>query len=89
MATSKHISVMLSRRCNDPIEYRGTRSNLTDVRKAAQKAIENLEIGGVKLFQCWINELEASQEATADAWEKCLKEAAVHTSAVPMKTQTA
>lgn len=75
MAKSKYISVMLSSRCDDKIVYDEKESNLTTVRKAAKRAIEKIEIGGEKLFKCWINELEAAQEGTEDSWEKCLVEA--------------
>lgn len=72
---SKFITVMLSSRCNDPIQYNNATATLSDVRKDAKQAIEDFEIGGEKLYKCWINELAPSEEGTDDSWEKCLKEA--------------
>ncbi len=73
---TKFLTVMLSSRCNDDIEYKAAKAKLSDVRKDAKKAIEEFEIGGERLFKCWINELAPSAEGTDDSWEKCLNEAA-------------
>ncbi len=73
--SSKFLTVMLSSRCVTKIQYKGTNSTLSEVRKKAKCRVEEIEIGGEKLFNCWINELAPSEEGIDDAWEKCLKEA--------------
>ena len=74
MAKSKYITVMISSRCNDAIEYKGTPTTLSDVRTELKSQIEGLELCGERMFQCWINELETSLERTHDSWDKCLEE---------------
>jgi hypothetical protein len=75
MATGTRIKVMISSRCNDPIEYEGGKSTLTAVRTELKKKIESLRFTPDRAaFSCWINELETAREGTDDSWEECLKQ---------------
>ena len=74
MAKSKLLTVMISSRCNDDIEYKGTTATLSAVRTDLKSIIDKLELCGRRLFRCWINELETSLEGTQDSWDKCLEE---------------
>lgn len=49
--------------------------SLSEWRKDLKEKIEATEIGGKRLFEVWINEETASQGATQDSWETCMKAA--------------
>lgn len=65
------VNIMISSRNNAHFDNRP----LTDIRKELKKMIEQEEIFGAKLYEVWINELEATQNFEEDIWNKCLLEA--------------
>jgi hypothetical protein len=74
VATPLKIRVMISSRCNDPIEFNGTPSTLSAVRVGMKKELEEFQLFASALFDVWINEDAAPAEGTADAWDECLKQ---------------
>jgi hypothetical protein len=74
MPESKKISVMISSRCNDEINFeRGTKT-LSDVRKKLKEKLEEIKLFDKKLFEVWINEDAPPEEGSQDSWEHCMNQ---------------
>jgi hypothetical protein len=73
MAKDKTIRVMISSRCNDPIQFRGAQATLSEVRKFIKGELEKETLFGSQLIEVWINEDAPPQEGSTDAWDACLK----------------
>ncbi|MBI1356224.1 MAG: DUF4062 domain-containing protein [Acidobacteria bacterium] len=70
---AQRIRVMISSRCNDPIELDGTMQRFSDLRRRAKQEIESATLFGLSSFDCWINE-DASVDGGQDIWDACLDE---------------
>ena len=66
------IRVMISSRCNDPIQFGGAASTLSVVRQQIKQELEQIQLFGSQVFKVWINEDAPPAEGTADSWEQCL-----------------
>jgi hypothetical protein len=74
MAAPKKISVMISSRCTDEIEFNGKRVGLSDVRKALKGELEMEQLLDSQLFDIWINEDAPPAPGTDDSWDACMKQ---------------
>lgn len=68
------VRVMLSSRCNDPIQLGGRKKKLSDLRRELKRRIEGTRPFGRQLFECWINEDAPPADASQDSWDECLKQ---------------
>jgi hypothetical protein len=71
---TKTIKIMISSRCNDPIELYGKRSTFTEVRRKLKEEIEKTKLVGKQVFEVWINEDAPPEEGSTDSWEACLQQ---------------
>ena len=74
MPTPPTIRVMISSRCNDPIQFGGAPSTLSAVRLRMKQELEQVALLDSRIFDVWINEDAAPAEGTADSWDACLKQ---------------
>jgi len=72
---TKTVKVMISSRCNDPIEFNGKPSTFTEVRRKLKAEIENAMLFADQLFEVWINEDAPPEEGSTDSWDTCLQQA--------------
>jgi hypothetical protein len=66
------IRVMISSRCNDPIQFGSAASTLSVVREQLKQELEQIQLFGSQVFEVWINEDAPPAEGAADSWEECL-----------------
>lgn len=71
---SKTIKVMISSRCNDPIQLGGKPSTFTEVRRKLKEKIEHTTLFNEELFEVWINEDAPPEEGSTDSWDACLQQ---------------
>ena len=50
------IKVMISSRCNDPVQLDGKSKIFTDLRKRIKQEVEKARLFSQELFEVWINE---------------------------------
>ena len=72
MYSRERIKVMISSRCNDPVELGGAMVKFSDLRHRIKTKVESEELLGGKLFECWINEDAPPAEGSQDSWNTCL-----------------
>ncbi len=68
------IRVMISSRCKDYTGADGQPFPLAQLRQALKQQIEETQLFGESVFECFINEQEPAKAASADLWDECLKE---------------
>jgi len=73
MSTDK-LRVMISSRCKPYQTEAGALFPLDRLRQNIQKTLNETELLGQPLFECWINEQEPAKPATLDVWDECTKE---------------
>lgn len=71
----KPIRIMISSRCNDPIQLDGDKATLSDLRRRLKEHLENTELLGRRPFSVWICEDATSDTAHQDSWDHCLQQA--------------
>ncbi|MDJ0680255.1 MAG: DUF4062 domain-containing protein [Xenococcaceae cyanobacterium MO_167.B52] len=74
MSRSKKISVMISSRCNDEIEFEDETQKLSNVRKKLKEKLESIKLFDKELFEVWINEDAPPEEGSQDSWDHCMNQ---------------
>lgn len=72
MPRSSTLRVMLSSKCKTEFPA-GSKRELSDIRKALKKEIEDIRIGGKQFFDVWINEETPPQGGKWDSWDVCIE----------------
>jgi hypothetical protein len=67
------IKVMISSRCDDPIQLHGQKKKYTDLREEIREAVEKEQLFGKTLFEVWLNEGKPPAPGDRSATEECLK----------------
>lgn len=77
MAKSSKIRIMVSSRCETLIKFRDKQQQLTEVRRALKKQLEDFRLPNQKqpIFECWINEDGTSGPGGSNWWDHCKKQA--------------
>jgi hypothetical protein len=73
MAKTK-ITIFISSRITDTIQYKGGIATLRDIRKDLKEQLEGLNVFGTPLFEVFTNETEPASSADIDSWDTCMKE---------------
>ena len=74
MFKSKKITVMISSRCNDDINFEAKTQKLSDVRNKLKQDLENIKLLDQEIFEVWINEDAPPEEGSQDAWDHCMNQ---------------
>ncbi len=74
MSRSTKISVMISSRCNDEIEFEDKTQKLSNVRKKLKEELEEIKLFDKELFEVWINEDASPEEGSQDSWDHCMNQ---------------
>lgn len=69
------LTLMISSRCLDQVEFQGSKQALSEVRKEIKKQLESIQLGGKSVFEVWIHEDEASLSGEQPSWDHCMKRA--------------
>jgi hypothetical protein len=70
------LTLMISSRCNDKVEYQNKQQSLSKVRKAMKKELEGIRLDGETVFRVWIHEDEAAGlAADQNSWDTCVSRA--------------
>ncbi len=77
MAKSSKLRVMISSGCKTNIMFNKKSQELTVVRRALKKQLEDFKLPGQKqgLFECWINEDGTGGAGSQSWWSHCIKQA--------------
>jgi hypothetical protein len=72
--TPQKITVMVSSRCSDPIDFGGEPGNLSGVRRSLKEMLREVTLlhPEQKMFKVWINEDE-DNEQSLPVWERCME----------------
>lgn len=69
------ITIMISSRCKDTIEFNGKKQPISILRKALKNELEELVIDGKKVFEVWIHEDESVTPGNKNSWDTCMNRA--------------
>jgi len=72
--TLDRIRVMISSRCNDPVQLDGRSVTFSELRRRLKKEIEAVKLCQEQWFDVWINEDAPAAEGSEDSWEHCLEQ---------------
>src|SRR6266576_1270635 len=72
LSETEPLSLMISSRCKDTIRYRNEEQSLEVLRRVLKSQLEEIEIGGKRVFKVWIHEDESNASAIINNWEACL-----------------
>ncbi|HRI13002.1 MAG TPA: hypothetical protein PLX89_08355 [Verrucomicrobiota bacterium] len=75
LSDTEPLSLMISSRCNDAIEYQNKSQSLAVLRRELKSRLEGIKIGGIQVFRVWIHEDESNTSALLNNWESCLEKA--------------
>ena len=78
MAEPRNIRIMISSRSTSKVRFKSARQavSLESLRKQIQRELEKVKIFGKQLFEVWIHEDAAADNATHDAWQESLEQIA-------------
>ncbi len=69
------LTLMISSRCADEVEYGGRPQPMSAVRRAMKSALEEVRFGGEQVFRVWIHEDEAVTPGDRNSWDTCMRHA--------------
>lgn len=67
------MSLMISSRCKDLIQYQNEQQSLEVLRRAMKVKLEGITLGGKQVFKAWIHEDESNASALTNNWEECIE----------------
>ncbi len=67
------LSLMISSRCKDLIQYQNEQQSLEVLRRAMKVKLEGITLGGKQVFKAWIHEDESNASALTNNWEECIE----------------
>lgn len=67
------LSLMISSRCSDTIQYNGKDQSLEVLRRDLKSTLEAIRLGGKQVFKVWIHEDESNASALLNNWEECME----------------
>lgn len=75
LSETEPLSLMISSRCRDTVEFEGQPQPLSVLRRAMKAKLEAMTIGGKPIFRVWIHEDESNASALVNNWDECLEKA--------------
>ena len=69
------LTLMISSRCADQVEFGGRPQPMSAVRRAMKSALEEIRFGGEQVFRVWIHEDEAVTPGDRSSWDTCMRHA--------------
>lgn len=69
------LTVMISSRCGDTVEFQGSPRTMSDVQKGIKSELEAIRLGGKSVFEIWIHEDEAVLPGDQSSWDHCMSRA--------------
>lgn len=67
------LTLMISSRCQDKVEFNGKKQPMTLLRKAMKKKLEEILVDGNQVFEVWIHEDESVTSGDQNSWDTCMK----------------
>ena len=69
------LTLMISSRCSDEVDFGGRPQPMTEVRRAMKSALEAIKLGDEQVFRVWIHEDEAVSPGDQNSWDTCIGKA--------------
>lgn len=66
---------MISSRCKDLVLFDNKMQPMSILRTAMKEKLENMKLGGFKMFKVWIHEDESDTAGNRNTWEQCMEQA--------------
>ncbi|RKZ70607.1 MAG: hypothetical protein DRR42_11040 [Gammaproteobacteria bacterium] len=66
------LTLMISSRCQDKVEFNGKKQPMTLLRKAMKKKLEEIIVDGNQIFEVWIHEDESVTPGDQNSWDTCM-----------------
>ena len=66
------LTLMISSRCKDKVEFNGKKQAMSMLRKAMKKELEGILVDGKQIFEVWIHEDESVTSGDQNSWDTCM-----------------
>ena len=66
------LTLMISSRCKDKVEFNGKKQAMSMLRKAMKKELEGILVDGKQIFEVWIHEDESVTSGNQNSWDTCM-----------------
>src|SRR2546430_789296 len=73
LSETEPLSLMISSRCKDAIQYQNTQQSMEAIRTELKSGLEKVKIGGKQVFKVWIHEDESNASGLTSTWEECME----------------
>ncbi len=73
--TTEPLTLMISSRCKDKVEFEGRSQPMSAVRRAMKEALEAIRCSEEQIFRVWIHEDEAVSPGDQSSWDTCISRA--------------
>lgn len=69
----KPLTVMISSRCNDLVQFKSKEQNFSSLRNALKNELESIILDDNQIFEVWIHEDESITPGDQNSWDTCIK----------------
>lgn len=73
ISETEPLSLMISSRCNDTVEFEGKLQSMKVVRLAMKARLEAIKIGPKPVFNVWVHEDESNASGLVNTWDQCME----------------